>query len=226
MAILLVIMLTACQEDSQTKTREHSEQSNPSNTEEVDPDDQTDDTDDTFRKDTSHADNHSTAEGEADDETKSSEDNVADNDSDSVNEESYSSEEEAIDAIEGYHDIEQTNIDLGNGIKGLVEGAAGHQYLSWNEGNWMIEIDFPSDPQYAVDDYEDAKSMAKSIVNYLEDHMLPAPGERGTIKVSGFNDRPETLIRWQQGTKVYEIDQQISNPIEALQIAVNQTDNQ
>lgn len=142
-----------------------------------------------------------------------------------VKEESYSSEKEAVNAIENYYEIEQTNLDLGHGIKGFAEGAAGHHYISWKEGNWLIEINFPTDPEYAIDNYENAESMAKSIVNYLEDHFLPPPDQRGKIQINGFREHPETMIRWQQGNKVYEIDQKTANPLEALQVAVDQTNN-
>jgi hypothetical protein len=31
-------------------------------------------------------------------------------------------------------------VDLGHGIKGFSEGAAGHSYLNWREGNWILQI--------------------------------------------------------------------------------------
>jgi len=142
-----------------------------------------------------------------------------------VKEESYSSEKEAVNAIENYYEIEQSNMDFGHGIKGFAEGAAGHHYISWKEGKWLIEINFPTDPEYAIDNYESAESMAKSIVNYLEENFLPPPDQRGKIQINGFREHPETMIRWQQGNKVYEIDQKTANPLEALQIAVDQTNN-
>ncbi|RDW18215.1 hypothetical protein CWR48_11555 [Oceanobacillus arenosus] len=234
MVILLVIMLAACQKDDQTESKANNDQSNQSNTEEVDSEDQTVDTgEEPANEDTSSSndssiseDSESSSKVDVDDESDASTSEPIGQGTNPVKEESYSSEEEAINAIEGYHEIEQTNVDLGHEIKGFVEGAAGHQYVSWNEGNWLIEIDFPSDPQYAVSDYEDGKSMAKAIVNYLEDHMLRPPDQRGIIKINGFSDSAETWIRWQQGTTVYEIDQKTSDPIEVLQIAVDQTDNQ
>ena len=226
--ILLMIILAACQEDDQTASKENTDQPNQSNTEEADSDNQADSLEDAANEDNSNVDEDSanedtggSSETGMDDESNASGSESIKQDINPVKEESYSSEEEAINAIEKYREIEQTNVDLGNGIEGFVEGAAGHQYVSWNEGNWLVEIDFPSDSQYAVETYEDGESMAKSIVNYLEDHMLPPPDQRGTIEIRGFSDGPETLIRWQQGTSVYEIDQTTSDPIEALKVAVN-----
>ncbi len=139
-----------------------------------------------------------------------------------VKENRYSSEEEAVNAIEDYYQIEQTNLDLGHGIKGFIEGAAGHHYISWNEGKWLIEINFPTDPVYAINNYENAESLAKAIVTYLEDHFLPPPDQRGKIQINGFREHPETIIQWQKENKVYVINQKTANPLEALQIAVEQ----
>lgn len=154
-------------------------------------------------------------------ETSSPEDQLSKDNSNDITEENFDSEEEAINAIKNYREIDQTNTDLGYGIMGFIEGAAGHQYVSWNEGNWLIEIDFPSDPQYAVDTYENGESMAKAILEYLENNTLPPPSHRGVIAIRGFNDHPETLIRWQEGETVYEINQEVADPIDTLQIAVD-----
>ncbi|MGN7477329.1 hypothetical protein ACTHOQ_05695 [Solibacillus silvestris] len=140
-----------------------------------------------------------------------------------VKEQSYASEKEAVNAIEKYAVIDQTNVELGYGIKGFAEGAAGHQYISWNEGNWLIEVNFPSDPEYAIDGYGNAESLAKTVVAYLEEHFLPPPDQHGLIQINGFRQHPETLIQWQQGNKVYTIDQKTADPLEALQLAVDQT---
>lgn len=201
MIILFGIFLTACQESDRTQSNTsstQSDQSNQSNTEELHSNDQNNELGDLG--------------------SPSPNQNMG-----LVKEETYSSEKEAVNAIENYSRIEQTNLDLGHGIKGFAEGAAGHHYISWNEGNWLIEINFPTNPEYAIDNYENAESMAKAIVNYLEDHLLPPPDQRGKIQINGFREHPETIIRWQQGNKVYEIDQKTANPLEPLQLAVDQT---
>lgn len=137
-----------------------------------------------------------------------------------VKETSYSTEQEAINAIENYYKVEYTNLDLGHEIMASRDGAAGHQYIIWNEGKWLIELNFPTDPEYAIKEYESAEALAKEIVAYLEEHFLPAPDERGKIQIDGWREHPETIIQWQKGNKVYEIQQNTSNPIEVLKIAV------
>lgn len=202
MIILIGIILTACQVSDQTQSNMSStqlEQADQSNTGELNLNDLNNKTGTTWSSSPNQ-------------------------ESSLVKEESYSSEKEAINAIENYYEIEQTNLDLGHGIKGFAGGAAGHHYISWKEGKWLIEINFPTDPVYAIDNYENAESMAKSIVNYLEDHFLPPPDQRGKIQINGFREHPDTIIRWQQGNKVYEIDQKTANPLEALQIAVDRTE--
>lgn len=137
-----------------------------------------------------------------------------------VKETSYSTEQEAINAIENYYKVEYTNLDLGHEIMASKDGAAGHQYIIWNEGKWLIELNFPTDPEYAIKEYESAEALAKEIVAYLEEHFLPAPDERGKIQIDGWREHPETIIQWQKGNKVYEIQQNTSNPIEVLKLAV------
>ena len=119
----------------------------------------------------------------------------------------------------------QTNTDLVYGIERFIEEATGYQYISWNEENWLIEIDFPLDPQYAVEEYDDGEAMAKAIVEYLEGQMLPPPDQRGVIRINGFNEHPETSIRWQKGKTVHEIYEEVSDPIDVLQIAVDYQNN-
>ncbi|WP_421383858.1 hypothetical protein ACOJQI_04555 [Bacillus salacetis] len=133
----------------------------------------------------------------------------------------YNSPEEAAQAIEDYRQLQQTNTNLGHDIHGFVEGAAGHQYISWNEGRWLIQIDFPSDSQYALEPYEDGIKLSKDIVEYLETHYLPAPEERGLIKIRSFKDSPQTLIQWQKEKSIYKIQAENGKPFEAIQKAVD-----
>lgn len=212
-------MLAACQNDTNNDANGDTDQPD---TEEVEPETPADDSDDTA--DESGA--GSSDQEDPNEETDTSEHGTDEQESNPVEEEHYGSDEEAINAIEDYREVDQTNVDLGYGIEGFIEGAAGHQYVSWNEGNWLIEIDFPSDPQYAGDTYENGEAMAQAIVEYLESNTLPPPDQRGIIKIRGFNDGPETLIRWQQGITVYEIDQVTADPVEALQIAVDYQNDQ
>lgn len=137
-----------------------------------------------------------------------------------IKETNYSSEQEAVNAIENYEEVEQTNIDFGHGVEALAEGATGHNYISWNEGKWLIRVNAPTDPELATGKYEDGEELARTVVDYLETNYLPAPDERGVIEIDDFDEHPGTVIRWQQGSTVYEIDESTDNPIDALQIAV------
>lgn len=223
MIILLGIILTACQVSDQTQSNTSTAQADHSSTEELNSNDQNNDSSYDSNEDSK---GHIVLnEKDMNDQSSTTDSSSPNQETSLVKEESYSSEKEAVNAIENYYEIEQTNVDLGHGIKGFAEGAAGHHYISWEEGKWLIEINFPTDPEYAIDNYENAESMAKSIVNYLEENFLPPPDQRGKIQINGFREHPETIIRWQQGNKVYEIDQKTANPLEALQIAVDQTNN-
>jgi hypothetical protein len=150
--------------------------------------------------------------GETDSDTSSGNEDIQQQD--------YDSPEEAAAQIEGYEKVDQTNIDLGHGIKGLQEGAAGHEYIYWNEGRWLIKVDFPTDPQYKIDGYEGAEDMGKKVVDYLEKNYLPAPDDKGVITINGFKEHPETVVKWQEGKTVYTITSTEKEPFSALDTAV------
>ena len=220
-AIFSVLLLTACR-NTGSESSDNTDQSEEENTEEVEPDQEDENSsEESDEEDT----NDSGQEDESEETDSSAEKDSSEQETDQVKETEYSSEEEAIEAIEDYQELEDTNVDLGHGIEGFIEGAAGHQYVTWNEGKWYFEIDFPSDPQYAIEDYEDGEELARAIVDYLEDNMLPPPDERGLVKIRAFADEPETLIQWQEGTTVYEINGETSDPIDTLQIAVDYQNN-
>lgn len=215
-----LLLLTACQSNENTESNEDSGESENENIEQVEPDQENNDsTEESESEESENSDQENQEETETDE--ASSEDSAPTQ----IKEEDYATEEEAVAAIDDYQVVEQTNTDLGYGIEALSEGAAGHEYISWNEGNWLIKIDFPLDPQYAADEYKDGQSMAEAVVEYLENHILPPPSERGVVTITAFKDHPETTIRWQDGLTVYEIEQETSNPIETLQIAVDYQEN-
>jgi uncharacterized protein YceK len=132
----------------------------------------------------------------------------------------FNSKEEAAASISGYQRITETNMDLGHNIKAFAEGAAGHQFISWNEGRWLIRVDYPNDLQYAAQKGIDGETFAKSVVNYLEKYYLPAPGDKGIIKIGCFKNSPQTLIQWQENNIVYEIKSDKNNPLETIHKAV------
>ncbi|WP_079708328.1 hypothetical protein [Paraliobacillus ryukyuensis] len=140
----------------------------------------------------------------------------------SINKQEFKNAQTAVDEMDSYREIKQTNLDLGHGIKAFSEGATGHHYISWNEGNWLIQVNFPSDPQYAIDNYQSGEELAKSVVDRLEKIYLPAPEQRGVIKINGFSDNAETIVRWQEGNIVYAVKEQTSNPIAILNYIANE----
>jgi len=217
MFMLSAMTLAACQNNDTENPNEEANQPNTEETQSNEPADNSTDNDNESEEEQ--------AQKDTDKETTPSEDQASEENSSVVTEQNFDSEEEAVEAIENYREVDQTNSDLGYGIEGFIEGATGHQYISWNEGNWLIEIDFPLDPQYAVEEYDDGEAMAKAIVEYLEGQMLPPPDQRGVIRINGFNEHPETSIRWQKGKTVHEIYEEVSDPIDVLQIAVDYQNN-
>ncbi len=220
-ALFSTMLLTACG-NIESETSENPDQPDEENIEEVEPDQEIEDSSEALDEEATD-DSAPKEESEATD--SSAENHSSEQETDQVQEEEYSSEEEAIAAVEDYQELEDTNVDLGHGIEGFIEGAAGHQYVTWNEGNWYFELDFPSDPQYAVEGYEKGEDMAKTIVDYLEGNMLLPPDARGVVKIRAFADDPETLIQWQEGTTVYKMNGETPDPIDTLQIAVDVQNN-
>lgn len=111
---------------------------------------------------------------------------------------------------------EEGGSDLGYGITGYSEGAAGTQYFSWEEGNWLFSISSVSEDQM------DNPGIAKKIVDYLEDHYLPAPDGQGVVYIQypqGGED-VNVDIRWQDGNIVYQL-RTTRVPLEALEMTVS-----
>lgn len=107
-------------------------------------------------------------------------------------------------------------MDLGYGIKGSAEGGAGHSYLAWREGRWILQIDSLSQDQL------DNQAIAKKMVAYLEEHALPAPKDKGRVKVTyrpGGN-HVQVTIYWQNDRVIYELKTD-QVPLNALQMAVS-----
>nr|WP_239644645.1 hypothetical protein [Enterococcus crotali] len=86
---------------------------------------------------------------------------------------SYTSNDEAANAVNQIIDNGGRQIDLGYGITGYQQGAAGSSYLSWQEGNWSLVV------RASNIGGEVAEPLAKEAVAYLETAMLPAPQSRG-----------------------------------------------
>jgi len=107
-------------------------------------------------------------------------------------------------------------VDLGHGIQGLSEGAAGSQYLTWQEGRWTLQI------RSVSEDKMNNPGIAKRMVEFLESHTLPVPKDKGYINVeypSG-GKSVHVTISWQDGNNIYQLKTD-QVPLEALGMAVS-----
>lgn len=136
----------------------------------------------------------------------------------------YASTEEAIQTVQNFSNgkkvgpFDEGAVDLGHGITGYGEGATGSQYFSWEEGNWLLSI------RSLTMDEMDHPEIAKKIVEYLETHMLPAPGEDGIVYINypqGGNE-VSVDVRWQENNMVYRL-QTARVPLEALEMSASVT---
>lgn len=111
---------------------------------------------------------------------------------------------------------QETDEDLGHGITGYGEGAAGNQYFSWEEGKWDFTI------HSLTQDEMDAPGIAKKVVGYLEEHALPAPSEKGMVYMDyqQGGDDVDVEIMWQKEDRVYELHTS-QVPLEALKMVVS-----
>lgn len=110
----------------------------------------------------------------------------------------------------------EMTVDLGHGIKGRTEGAAGSQYLTWTEGRWTLQI------RSVSEDNMNNPGIAKRMVEYLESHALPAPKNKGFVNVeypSG-GKSVNVTISWQDGKQIHQLrTEQV--PLEALGMVVS-----
>ncbi|WP_375180103.1 hypothetical protein [Enterococcus rotai] len=127
----------------------------------------------------------------------------------------YASNEAAASAVNQIIDNGGNPIDLGYGITGHQQGAAGSTFLSWQEGNWSLVV------RASNINGEVADPVAKEAVAYLETAMLPAPQTVGQISLTAStSDSYQTnSVVWQEGAVVYT--NQHFDPIQALKMAVS-----
>lgn len=134
----------------------------------------------------------------------------------------YKSKEAAADKLDQFMDGKSvpapggSEEDLGYGIIGHGEGAAGHAYFSWDEGNWTMSI------ASLTKDEMDNAGIARKMVDYLEDHALPAPKDNGIVYVdyTEGGDQVNVDIRWQEDDMIYQLETN-EVPFEALEMAVS-----
>lgn len=111
---------------------------------------------------------------------------------------------------------DEMSVDLGHGIKGMAEGAAGSQYLTWKEGRWTLQI------RSVSEDKMNNPGIAKKMVEYLESHTLPAPKDKGFVNVE-YPSGGETVnvtISWQEGKQIHQL-QTNQVPNDALGMAAS-----
>lgn len=89
-------------------------------------------------------------------------------------------------------------INLGHSIVGHIQGGAGQQYISWNEGNWSVNVHGSK-----VNNTSPRKS-AKTMAAMFDTYALPAPKNQGTIKFSVGTGQDQT-IAWQENNVIYTL---------------------
>lgn len=112
--------------------------------------------------------------------------------------------------------VKEAQIDIGHGIMGYGEGAAGHAYFSWEEGRWTLAI------SSMTEDEMNNPEIARKMVDYLEQYALPAPKEQGIVYVHYpyGGTSVEVDIRWQENEMLYELTTELV-PLDALRMAVS-----
>ncbi|MDT2986168.1 hypothetical protein ACQUEP_04720 [Enterococcus casseliflavus] len=128
----------------------------------------------------------------------------------------YQSADEAAAAVNVTADDGGQAVDLGYGITGHMQGAAGSSYLSWQEGNWSLTV------RAVNQEEQDPVPVAKEVVAYLEDAMLPAP-EVGQITIDmGKNDHTATTVVWQQEKILRTVQHQEARSALEMAVSMNQ----
>ncbi|MGF1930914.1 hypothetical protein [Enterococcus casseliflavus] len=128
----------------------------------------------------------------------------------------YQSADEAAAAVNVTADDGGQAVDLGYGITGHMQGAAGSSYLSWQEGNWSLTV------RAVNQEEQDPVPVAKEVVAYLEDAMLPAP-EVGQITIDmGKNDHTATTVVWQQEKMLRTVQHQDARSALEMAVSMNQ----
>ncbi|KAF1297562.1 hypothetical protein BAU15_07575 [Enterococcus sp. JM4C] len=126
----------------------------------------------------------------------------------------FNSVAEATTAVNPISDNGGQKVDLGYGITGYQQGAAGSSYLSWEEGNWNLVV------RASNIEGQEPQTLAKQVVEYLEKAALPAPKDNGQITLDmNKADAKANQVVWQDGTVVYTVTHQ--DAMSALQMAVS-----
>ncbi|GHP14582.1 hypothetical protein YK48G_20070 [Lentilactobacillus fungorum] len=111
---------------------------------------------------------------------------------------SSSSAQSNLDYTSAKENASLPKIDLGHSITGHTQGGAGQQYISWNEGNWSINV------HGSKLNNTSPKQLATSMVTMFESYSLPAPKTQGSIKFSVGTGQDQT-ISWQDNNVIYTL---------------------
>lgn len=139
----------------------------------------------------------------------------------------YADAASAAKSISGYQEVKNSGydgfVDLGHQIKAAQDEGAGQHVLIWNEGNWCLSVEGPSEPEYRNKKYPDSEQLAKDVVSYLENHMLPPPKNIGVIKMyvgdpANSAVASGTNVVWQKNDTVYQVSS--ADVMTALKVAV------
>jgi hypothetical protein len=127
----------------------------------------------------------------------------------------YGSADEAKAIVNQIADLSGQAVDLGYGITGYQQGAAGSSFLAWQEGNWHLVV------RASTIEGEQAQPLAKSVVDLLEKEMLPAPKNAGqiTLSTNEGTDIQQNSVIWQNDTVVYSIHH--LDPIQSIKMATS-----
>lgn len=113
-------------------------------------------------------------------------------------------------AFDNFNQNGGRKVDLGYNIKGYQDAGAGSLWIGWNEGRWAIAT------HTRTENPEAGVKLAKQVVEYLENHMLPIPKQYGMAQLDVY--QTGNLIVWQDEKLVYTLDS-IKDPLKAIEIA-------
>ncbi|WP_457951154.1 hypothetical protein [Lactiplantibacillus pentosus] len=120
-----------------------------------------------------------------------------------VNKKTYASNQAAAQAI-GHRNASDDKglptVDLGHQITGYLGSGAGQRYITWNEGQWSLQV------HTYITQNDLGVALAKQTVNTLESYYLPAPKSVGSIHLEAIStDGLQQVIQWQAGRVVYKV---------------------
>lgn len=92
-------------------------------------------------------------------------------------------------------------VDLGSGVTGTIEGAAGSQYLQFNQDKWSFVVQASSVKN------QKPNSTAKNLLKLYKKYGLPNTASNASVHVKvgeSFGSLNTTII-WQSGSSVYKM---------------------